>query len=118
MPLLKITLSTADESGEVRDTLLAKGTQIISEGLGKDQKLVMVVCESEAIAFGGSREPAAYLEIRSIGALDEDTNASLSGALCKLLHETVSIQPDRVFLNFIDVQRADWGWNGTTYAKR
>ena len=117
MPLLKITLSTADESGEFRDTLLAMGTRIVAEGLGKDPKFVMVVCESEAIAFGGSREPAAFLELRSIGALDEDTNATLSKALCELLHDTANIHPDRVFLNFVDVSRGNWGWNGSTFAK-
>ena len=118
MPLLKITLSAADETGELRDTLLAEGTRIVAEVLGKSPRYVMVVCESEAIALGGSREPAAFLDVRAIGGLDEDTNAELTRALCDLLHDTAGIATDRVFATFTDVPRTDWGWDGTTFSRR
>ncbi len=118
MPLCKITLSAADESGSMRETLLARATELLAEGLNKPARAVMVVCESEAISLGGSREPAAFVEVRSIGGLDEEVNAALSDKLCALLHETASIATDRVFLNFLDMPRTDWGWDGTVFSKR
>ena len=64
--------------------------------------------------FGGEAGPAAFLELRSIGGLDANTNAVLSRKLCKLLESEIDIPPERVFLNFVNVKRGDWGWNGKT----
>ncbi|MDA0723375.1 MAG: phenylpyruvate tautomerase MIF-related protein [Verrucomicrobia bacterium] len=42
---------------------------------------------------------------------------TLSFALCKFLSERLSIAPKRIYLNFHDVPREMWGWNGSTFAK-
>ncbi len=39
----------------------------------------------------------------------------LSQQVCKLLSDSLGIGPDRVYLNFTDVEAGNWGWNGRTF---
>ena len=53
--------------------------------------------------------------LRSIGGLNDDLNRKLSQQVCKLLSDSLGISPDRVYLNFTDVEASNWGWNGSTF---
>jgi phenylpyruvate tautomerase PptA (4-oxalocrotonate tautomerase family) len=53
--------------------------------------------------------------IRSIGRLNDDVNRKLSQQARKLLSDSLGISPDRVYLNFTDVEASNWGWNGSTF---
>lgn len=64
--------------------------------------------------FGGSDEPTAYLELKSIGLPQEATTA-LSGALCDLISEHLEISKDRIYIEFANAERKMWGWNGATF---
>ena len=55
------------------------------------------------------------MDIRSIGGLSGKVNGRLAQKVCALLQELLGITPDRVYLNFIDVPAANWGWNGSTF---
>lgn len=118
MPLIRFTLSHPDADENVTDALLAGGTAAIVEVMGKPERFVMACCERADIAFGGSREPAAFVEVHSIGGLDDDTNVALSERLCTLLEEQAGVQAERTFLNFVDIPRPGWGWNGGTFGQK
>ena len=47
--------------------------------------------------------------------LGEDVNRKLSQQVCRLLEDSLGISPDRVYLNFTDVDAGNWGWNGSTF---
>ena len=115
MPLLCITVSEtrADVDGEA---LLRSGSRLVAEHLGKPEEFIMVSWGRGPLLFGGSDAPAAFVELRSIGGLDLETNDGLARALCALLEEAAGIPPARTFLNFADVARSDWGWDGKTFA--
>ena len=55
------------------------------------------------------------MDIRSIGGLTDEVNRKLSQQVCKLLNDSLGIPPDRVYLNFTDVEAGNWGWNGSTF---
>lgn len=114
MPLLKIhTNVTVDADGQ--RGLLAEASSCVAGALGKPEQYVMVVVEAgQAVMFAASDEPAAFVELRSIG-LPQARTPELSKALCGLLEECLGIPPDRVFINFADVPRALWGWNNGTF---
>ena len=63
--------------------------------------------------FGGDNAPLAYLELKSIGLLESQTN-ELSAMLCQLMHD-YAIPVDRVYIEFMDAPRKMWGWNGSTF---
>jgi phenylpyruvate tautomerase len=55
------------------------------------------------------------VDLRSIGGLSDEVNRKLSQQVCKLLKDSLGISPDRVYLNFTDVEAPNWGWNGSTF---
>ena len=75
----------------------------------------MVAIGSGAILMSGEPGDAAFVDIRSIGGLTADVNRKLSQQVCKLLNDSLGIPPDRVYLNFADVEAGNWGFNGSTF---
>lgn len=115
MPYLSLTLSNELFEG-TRDRLLHEASALVAETLGKSESLVCVSIRHAAILFAGDSGPAAFIELRSLGGLDANTNAVLSRELCALLEREADVPPERVFLNFVDVERPDWGWNAKTFS--
>jgi len=114
MPLLKIqTNQTID--AERQKALISKASREVADMLGKPERYVMVSLEhNPAMLFGGSDDPLAYLELKSIG-LPESKTAALSAALAGLLNSELGLSADRVYIEFADAPRAMWGWNGGTF---
>lgn len=115
MPFLKITTSVSIEP-ENRSCLLKTLSSVISKKLGKAEQYVMVGIESASLLMSGEESPAAMVELRSLGGLDPEMNKELSSAICDALHDHAGIPPERVFINFSQWKRSDWGCNGTTFA--
>lgn len=114
MPLLTIhtnqTLST-----EQQDELIHSASQSMAELLGKPESYVMVLLQSgQAMAFAGSREPCAYLELKSLG-LPEERTPHFSAALCKLIAQHTGIVESRIYIEFAAPARHMWGWDGHTF---
>ena len=114
MPLLKV------QTNEVIDTdrqksLAGKASQQVADMLGKPERYVMVSIEhNPAMLFGGSDDPMAYLELKSIG-LPEAKTAELSQKLASLLGDELGLPADRIYIEFADAPRSMWGWNGGTF---
>jgi phenylpyruvate tautomerase len=114
MPLLKIQTNTNISTAQ-KDALLERGAQLVVDELNKPLDYVQVIVEgSQHIAFAGSIDKAAFVELRSLG-LPEGTPAALSAAIAKLLEDVLDISPKRLFVNFFDLEHANWGWNGGTF---
>ena len=65
--------------------------------------------------MSGKPGDAAFVDIRSIGGLTGDVKRELSKQLCKLLTDSLGVAPDRVYLNFTELNAGNWGWNGSTF---
>ena len=62
----------------------------------------------------GSGQPTAFAELRALD-LSESMAKPFSAALAGFLEEKLSISPNRLFINFFDIPRPLWGWNGSTF---
>lgn len=114
MPLLQIQTNQPLDSNQQQD-LLGKASAEVAALLGKPEHYVMIsYVHNQAMLFGGSNEPLAYLELKSIG-LPESKTASLSAALTQLLGDQLGVPADRIYIEFADAPRAMWGWNGGTF---
>jgi phenylpyruvate tautomerase PptA (4-oxalocrotonate tautomerase family) len=114
VPYLKIQ-TNQPLAAEAETRLLDSASRVVAEALGKSEQYVMVAVQaSVAMQFAGSDAPTAYLELKSIGLLADHTPA-LSTTLCELVGQQLDIQPDRIYIEFTDVPRALWGWNGGTF---
>lgn len=114
MPYLKIQTNLEPDRGHC-DALLKAASAAIAEALGKPERYVMVALESGTpMAFAGSADPSAYLELKSIG-LPESRTGELSATLCGLINRELDIPADRIYIEFADAQRHLWGWNAGTF---
>ena len=114
MPLLRIQTNVAVPADKA-DALLSQGTDLIVNEMNKPREYVQVVVESEvAIAFAGTQEASAFVELRSLG-LPEEMARLLSEKICGLLEVQLAIPSARVFINFFDFPRSMWGWDGKTF---
>ncbi len=115
MPYLKIqTNRTIEDDRQLG--FLQKASAAIAEELGKSESYVMVAFDPpRPMLFGGSDEPCAYMELKSIG-LSESKTAGLSERLCGLVEEALGIPAGRVYIEFSDAPRAMWGWDRRTFA--
>jgi phenylpyruvate tautomerase PptA (4-oxalocrotonate tautomerase family) len=114
MPLIKVE-STQHISAEQKSELLESLSASVAEITGKSEKYVMALWADAEIILGGGQGAAAFVEVRGIGGLDDGTNKRLSASICDILDSAADIPPDRVYINFTDIPRSNWGWNSTTF---
>ena len=112
MPYLKIqTIAEVKDKQE----LLKKLSSAASKGIGKPETYIMTAFSSvEAMSFGGSSEPAVFIECKSIG-LKEDQTAELSALLCSFCKDELNVPKDRVYIEFSSAKGVMWGWDGRTF---
>ena len=114
MPLLKLETSVAI-SEDKRNALLASLSKAVAGTTGKPEQYVMVTVGQAAMLMSGKPGDVAFVDIRGIGGLTSEVNRKLSQQVCKLLNDSLGIGPDRIYLNFTDVEASNWGWNGSTF---
>ena len=114
MPLLKLE-TTVTLSDNQRQQLLASLSKIVAETIGKPEQYVMVTIGPAAILMSGKPGDAAFVDVRSIGGLNADVNGQLSHKVCAVLTQSLRVPPDRIYLNFNEVEAGNWGWNGNTF---
>jgi phenylpyruvate tautomerase PptA (4-oxalocrotonate tautomerase family) len=114
VPYLTIQTNRNFDS-DVTEPLLRQASQTVAELLGKSENYVMVALPPAVpMLFAGSDEPAAYLELKSIG-LPQDSTTACSNALCALVNKHLGIAQDRIYIEFANAERSMWGWNGKTF---
>lgn len=114
MPYLAIT-TNAPLSAECESALAAEVSKILADELGKPQSYTMVsVQPTRAMRFAGSEEPAAFLDLKSIG-LPNDLG-ELALALTQGVCRHVGIAASRVFIAFYDVPASRWAHEGEMFA--
>jgi phenylpyruvate tautomerase PptA (4-oxalocrotonate tautomerase family) len=108
MPLVKISTSTVIPDDK-REALMAAVSKAVAEALAKPEQYMMVTMDAAPILLAGKKGPAAFVDLRAIGGLSSKVNARLAERLCGLLEESLAIPRGRVYLNFTDIQPANWG---------
>ncbi|HAO24153.1 MULTISPECIES: phenylpyruvate tautomerase MIF-related protein [unclassified Methylophaga] len=94
--------------------LLKVASKTVAQASGKPESYVMIAVESKtAMSFGGSTEPAAILDYRSLG-LPSDRKA-LSDALCTMIEEQIGVSGSRTYISMTDSERQNWGWDHSTF---
>lgn len=114
MPLLKLRTNVAIANEKIPQ-LMSECSQLLASETGKPERYVMVDIEGgRDMIFGGSSEPLAYVECKSIG-LSSAQATSLSQSISQLLSNSIDISADRVYIEFSNCPAEFWGWNGTTF---
>ena len=114
MPLIRLQTSVK-MTEERQKNLLSSLSKIIAEKIGKPEHYVMVTIGDVSTMMSGTGGDAAFVEVRSIGGLNEEVNRAISAELASLLKISLGISPERLYINFMDIAAVDWGWNGKTF---
>jgi phenylpyruvate tautomerase len=114
MPLVRLTTS-AQRSPAAGQALLRSLSQLVSQRLGKPEEYVMTCLVPASMTFGGSDEPCAFLELKSIGRFSPELTKQLAEVLCPLLGDALGLPPGRVYIEFGDAQAYLWGHDGDTF---
>lgn len=115
MPLIKLETSVKC-SEKQKNELVFDLSKICAECTGKPESYVLSIVEDGAlISFGGKVKRGAFLEVKSIGGLNDSVNNSLTVKICECLKRELDISPSDVYINFTDVSGVNWGWNGSTF---
>ena len=117
MPYCEISTNATIGTKAETDKIILAVSKCVSENIGKPEKWVMVrVNADQSMCYSGTTEPCAFVRLVSIGNLDEARNKTISSNLCSLLESMLQISPDRVYIDFKDVEkRYMFGWNSGTF---
>lgn len=114
MPLIKIEISVKITE-EKKKELVTELSAIVSQATGKPEQYVMATITDAQICMAGEIGPAAFIDVRSIGSINNQVNRRISKDLKALFEKDVGIDGDRIYINFTDVPAGNWGWNGSTF---
>ena len=90
MPFLKLCTNVAIDQSQ-SEQLLSELSQLLAKETGKPERYVMVeLADGKAMVFGGSNQPLAYLECKSIG-LSASQAKALSASISRLLGNSQKI---------------------------
>jgi phenylpyruvate tautomerase len=113
MPYLSIQTNKSLRD-EQQTALLDAASKIVASQLDKPENYVMTsLLPAVRMTFAGEDEPAAFLELRSIGIPDLKRNP-LTAALTDLVARSCEIDADRIFVVLADIQARFWALNGAT----
>lgn len=117
MPLIKVQTSVKSPSSDTIETLLKSLSSKLAKHFGKPESYVMTSFEPEVkMTFGGTFEPVCYIEIKNVGRMSPDVTKAMSQDFCQTIQEHLSVPKNRIYIEFVDAERAMWGWNGGTFA--
>jgi phenylpyruvate tautomerase PptA (4-oxalocrotonate tautomerase family) len=113
MPLLSI--ETNQNFPDKQSVLLQTVSSSVAKLLGKPEQYVMVrLRHNPAMWFGGSNDPTAYIQLKSLGFPEQHTKA-FSQTLCQLVKKELGIPTNRIYIEFCNPDRHMWGWNEGTF---
>ena len=114
MPYLKVS-TNLDMSESDKTDFLKEASDTVSQLLSKPERYVLVeVVSNQSLSMSGTTDPAAYVELKSIGLPESDTSG-LSSDLCDFIKQSLEIDPERIYIEFINIPRHLWGWNKGTF---
>jgi phenylpyruvate tautomerase len=115
MPYLNLKTNVAI-TPEQSPQLLSELSRLMSQTTGKPERYVLVeLTENKAMLFGGTNDPLAYLECKSIGLTSIQAKA-LSASISTVLKDNPHITSERIYIEFSNCPAEFWGWNGSTFA--
>lgn len=114
MPLIHVTSNLSLSDAE-KNNALRTLSQAVAELFDKPERVVMTLWTSAKITLGGTDAPAAFVELRALRLPADDTER-LSKELTERLGLAAEIRSDRIFINFVDIEPKNWGWDGKVFS--
>ena len=62
---------------------------------------------------GDNSLPSAYVEVKLLGKADREYLEKLTGIICKILSDELSVPSDRTYVKYEECEH--WGWNNMNF---
>ena len=99
-----------------QDALLTALSQLVSRRLGKSEDHVMItIQDSTKMILGGTYDPAAFVELRSL-ELDAEDTTPLADAIAADIKRYFQIPVDRIYITFNGVSESMWAWHNNSFS--
>jgi len=116
MPLIKVQSSVAQPEKSAVEGLLTDLSAKLAQHLGKPESYVMTAFEGDVpMTFGGTIDPACYVEIKSVGTMSSDQTKKMSQDFCSQISDLLDVPANRIYIEFADAKGYQWGWNKSTF---
>lgn len=114
MPIF--TLATNLQSSQIPDNFSKTTSSLVAKLLSKPESYVAVMIDANrALIFGGTNEPAAIVVLKSIGGVGDERNKSHSKQLCAHIKQHLGIATNRIYIEFVDIEPTNIGYDGSTF---
>ena len=95
--------------------VIKKASSFIAGLLDKPESYVMIsIKPGTPLNFAGTNDPAAFVRLKSID-LPKDRCAKFSEKICDFIDQELGVPKARIFIDFEDLARSLFGWNGKTF---
>ena len=113
MPFID-TKTTKKISPEDMNSLTEKFGKAIELIPGKSERWLMLnFSDGCRMAFAGSFDDCAMLEVKLFGAADPCAYDALTAELCKTVSDTLGIPSDRIYVKYEEISA--WGFAGSNF---
>ncbi|CAF1210922.1 unnamed protein product [Rotaria sordida] len=113
MPALTVQTNIADN--EITNDFLKQLSAKVAQVLGKSEEYVTVhVSSGQKLLFSGTNDPAAIMELTSIG-LPTNQTGKITKEIMNLFEKKLNIKADRMYLKFTNLANNMMGWNKGTF---
>ena len=100
----------------IRADFMKEMSKHIAETLSKPETYVCVcVHDDVSMTCGGKEEPCALGTLKSIGGINLENNKKVMEKLCEILERDFMIPKNRVYVEFVDMERENCGYDGATF---
>lgn len=113
MPFIdsKLTVSVTEAQKEAIKTRLGRAVSCLHKG---ESYLMVGILGDYDLWLGGKKlERGAYVEVSLFGKASSSDYERMTGEICKILSEELSIPANCVYVTYHGL--SDWGWNGSNF---
>ncbi|KAM4051481.1 macrophage migration inhibitory factor-like [Anomaloglossus baeobatrachus] len=114
MPTFELFTNVARDA--IPENLLCSLTEKLAKATGKPADYIAVhILPDQMMSFGGTTEPCALCNLKSIGKIGGPQNKQYTTLLSDILTKELHVPPNRVYINFVDLSPNNVGWNRSTF---
>lgn len=117
MPLIQIVSSAEPPAADARARLLDKLSRLLATHFGKPEQWVMTSLGPRVeMTFGGTTEPAAYIEVKNVGNMTPEDARRITADVTREVSLALGVRENRIYIELTDAKPHLWGHDGGTFA--
>ncbi|XP_076029933.1 macrophage migration inhibitory factor homolog [Oratosquilla oratoria] len=116
MPHLHLSTNVPKE--KIPASCMLELSKLVADTLGKPEPYVSIhIVPDQMLIFNRSTEPCGMAVLMSSGKLSIEENKVHSARISEYMEKNLGIPKNRMYINFIDMQKENVGFDGTTFHK-